>query len=95
MTQANKLNLLWVILRKHSASTSLVVSGWAGYISAHGNKPAQTTTIEYYPVINHPITDFKAVQECLRYSEEASKEVGQRYVITTFDLVVCMKAYPL
>jgi hypothetical protein len=43
----------------------------------------------------HPITDNTAVQECLHYSEEASKEVGQHYVITTFDLGACMKAYPL
>ena len=88
-------NLLWVTHRKHSASTGQEVSGWAGYISAAGNKPAQTTTIKYYPAINHPITDFKAVQECLRYLEEASKEIGQWYVITTLDLGVCMKAHPL
>ena len=31
----------------------------------------------------------------LRLSEEASKEVGQQYIITTFDLGVCMKAYLL
>ena len=35
------------------------------------------------------------MKECLRYAEEASKEVGQAYTITTFDLGVCMKALPL
>ena len=58
-------------------------------------EPLNKTVIDYYPVINHPITDYKAVQECLRVSEEASHEVGQQYVITTFDLGVCMKAFPL
>jgi hypothetical protein len=29
----------------------------------------------------------------LRLSEEATKEVGQKYIITSFDLGVCMKAY--
>ena len=31
----------------------------------------------------------------LRFAEEATREVGQEYTITTFDLGVCMKAYPL
>ena len=60
-----------------------------------GEAPRNTTVIDYYPVINHPITDNKAVQECLRVSEEASHEVGQKYIITTFDLGVCMRAFPL
>ena len=33
--------------------------------------------------------------ECLKYAEKATAEVGQQYVITTFDLEVYMKAYPL
>lgn len=37
----------------------------------------------------------RTVQECLHAAEEATKEVGQEYVVTTFDLGVCMKAYPL
>ena len=31
----------------------------------------------------------------MRYSEEATREIGQEYIITTFDLGVCMKAYPI
>ena len=31
----------------------------------------------------------------MRNPEEASNEIGQSIVITTFDLGVCMKAYPL
>ena len=46
-------------------------------------------------MIPFPVTDNKVVKECLRFSEEASLEVGQEYVITSFDLGVCMKAYPL
>ena len=60
-----------------------------------GVEPASLTTIDYYPVITHAITDYKTVQECLRYAEEATREVNQEYVVTTFDLGVCMKAYPL
>ena len=53
------------------------------------------TKIVYYPVIQKPITEYSTAQEFLQYSEEASKEVGQSIVITTFDLGVSMKAYPL
>ncbi|KAL8620245.1 hypothetical protein ACOMHN_061436 [Nucella lapillus] len=71
------------------------VPGWAGFISLIGEKPERKTTIGYYPVINHPITDYKTVQECLKQAEEATPEVGQNYVVTTFDLGACMKAFPL
>ena len=57
--------------------------------------PKSLTKIAYYPVIQKPITEYSTVQEVLRNSEEASNEVGQSIVITTFDLGVCMKAYPL
>ena len=53
------------------------------------------TTIDYYPVINHLITDYATVKECLMVSRVASQEVGQKYAITTFDLGVCMEAYPI
>ena len=52
-------------------------------------RPQNFTSIDYYPVINHPITQYKTVQECLRYAEYAMKEVRQQaYVITTYDLGV-------
>jgi len=62
------------------------VHGWAGFVSQTGEAPTKLTTIDYYPVINHPITDYKTVQKCLRVAQEATEEVGQSYVITTFDL---------
>ena len=57
--------------------------------------PVTKSTIDYYTPINHPITQYETVQELLQRSEEATKEVGQRYTINTFDLGVCMKALPL
>ena len=69
--------------------------GWAGFVSVTGDSPTSTTTTDYYPVINYPITDYKTVQQCLEYAESVSREVGQDDDITTFDLGVCMKAYPL
>jgi hypothetical protein len=29
------------------------------------------------------------------FPEQGAREVGQKYVVTTFDLGVCMKAYPI
>ena len=87
--------MLWVFVRQLSSNSSQKVPGWSGFISVTEAVPATTTTIDYYPVINCPITEYKTVQECLRYSEQATHEVGQDYVVTTFDLGVCMKAYPL
>ena len=93
---ANTQNILWVFCRWLSSSNSVQeVPGWSGFVSVTGDTPTSTTTIDYYPVINSPITDYKTVQQCLEYAEAASREVGQDYVITTFDLGVCMKAYPL
>lgn len=88
-------NMIWLLLRLHCATQEQTMSGWAGYVSSTGDVPHRLTTVDYFPVIPFPITDNKAVKECLRFSEEASLEVGQKYVITSFDLGVCMKAYPL
>ena len=69
------------------------IPGWTGFMPLTSIEPSSLTTIDYYPVITHPITDYKTVQECLNYAGEATKEAKQEYVITTFDLGVCMKAY--
>ena len=69
------------------------IPGRAGFISETGQVPKRLTTIGYYPIINHLTTDYSTVQECLRVSKNASREVGQKYAVTTFDLGLCMKAY--
>lgn len=84
-------NLLWVLLRKTLAK----IPGWSGYISLTGQPPDNLTKIGYYPGVHHPITEYSTIQQCLKMAEQATKEVGQQYVISTFDLGVCMKAYPL
>ena len=91
---SQKVPVLWVMLRFLSRKEQ-EVPNWGVFVSVTGQAPALLTTIDYYPPINHPIIDFKTVQDCLQYSEEATKEVGQQYVIISFDLGVCMKVYPL
>lgn len=88
-------DFFWVILRCDKTINEHCLPDWSGFVSATGNMPKRLTTIDYFPVINHPITEYNTVQECLRYAEEASKDVGQPFAITTFDLGVCMKAFPI
>ena len=90
------VSLAWLVARYMSCCThTQVLPGWAGFISLLREKSTNLTIIDYFPVINQPIADNKTVQECLRYSEDAAREVGQEYCITTFDLGVCLKAYPI
>ena len=60
-----------------------------------GDAPQKLTTIDYFPAIPHPITEYATVQETLKYTEEATKEVNQKNVITTYDWGFCMKAFPI
>ena len=86
-------NILWIIVHLHSVKTNCQqVPSWSAIISRTGDAPQKLTTIDYFPVIPHPITEYATVQETLNYAEEATKEVNQKYVITTYDLGVCMKA---
>ena len=50
-------NMLWIIAQFHSAkNNSQQVPGWSGFISKTGDVPRRLTTIDYFPVIPHPIT---------------------------------------
>ena len=94
LSQACTINRAWCIFRVCNADRQ-VVPGWGGFICETGTVPECLTTTDYYPVINHPITDYATVKEWLRVSRVASQEVGQKYAITTLDLGVCMEAYPI
>ena len=86
---------VWLFARNISSHGQQPVPGLGGFISITGNAPPKKTSISYYCSINEPITEYSAVAELLRLSAEATAEVGQKYVISTFDLGVCMKALPL
>ena len=86
---------LWCIWCLHSSTVSQHIPGWAGLISGTDQVRKRLTTIDYYPIINSLTTDYSTVQECLRVSKNASREVGQKYAVTTLDLGLCMEAYPI
>ena len=39
------------------------------------------SAIDYFTPINQPFTEFSVMKELLRWSEEATKEVGQAYLL--------------
>ena len=68
---------------------------YSGFMSMVNDPPKSLTKIVYYSVIQRLITEYSTVKEVLQYSKGASNEVRKSIVITTFDLGVCMKAFPL
>ena len=86
----------WILARilgggEHEQS----VPGFSGFTSATGIKPERKSTIEYFVPIDHPFTSYATIRELLKRSELATNKVGQKYVLSTFDLGGCMKALPL
>jgi len=78
-----------------SSGEKQLVPGFGGFISATIAKPSRKSTIDYFTPINQPFTEYSVIKELLKRSEDATKEVGQEYVLSTFDLGGCMKALPL
>jgi len=88
--------LIWLIARIiGSSGVKQIVPGFGGFVSATGVLPNRKSTIDYLTLIHEPFTEYSVIKELLRRSENATREVGQEYVITTFDLGGCMKAIPL
>lgn len=90
----------WLICRMVGSGGKQPVPALGGFISATGDVPKRKSIIDYFTPIHQPITEYSTVQELLKRTEEATVEVaggegGQKYVINTFDLGVCMKALPL
>ncbi|XP_032227542.1 uncharacterized protein LOC116611051 [Nematostella vectensis] len=72
-----------------------VVPGFGGFVSVTGVKPPRKSTIEYFTPIHQPFTKYAVIVEILKRSEDATQEVGQTYVLNTFDLGGCIKALPV
>ena len=87
---------IWSLARVvGSSGETQVVPGFGGFVSASGVKPMRKSTIDYFTPIHEPFTEYSVIKELLKRSEEATMEVGQDYVLNTFDLGGCMKALPL
>ena len=91
LLQCTKRNILWVFSRVKECK----IPGWAGFISLIGYPPQKIMKKGYYPVVHHPITEYKTLRECVRLAETTTDGLGQKNTITTFDLDVCMRTFPL
>ena len=78
----------------NSKETQLV-HGFGGFISATGKKPSRKSTIDYINPIDQPFTEYSVMRELLKHSEDATLEVGEKYVLSTFEFGGCMKALAL
>ena len=73
-----------------------LMPGFGCFTSATGVPPHRKSIVDYFTPIHQPITDNSVVYELLiKRSELATAEVGQKWVMNTFDLGVCMKALPI
>ena len=89
---------MWLFAHIFGSSFIQFISGFGGSVSACGVTPEWKSTIDYFPPpppINQLFTDFSVLVELLRKWEEATKEVGQEYVLDTFDLDGVMKVMPI
>jgi hypothetical protein len=88
--------IMWMLIRMvGSRDQKQLVAGFGGFVSSTGLKPLRRSTIDYFTPINQPFTEYCVIKELLKISDDATKEVGQKYVLSTFDLGGCMKALPL
>ena len=91
LSDGQKVHVLWLVCR-YLEREDQKVPDWAGFVSITGEMLQNKTTIDYMPVINHPVTELSTVQELLRLSEVATNVIDQRYTICTSDLAIVMKA---
>lgn len=76
--ESQKLNILWILLGSLIIAQMHLIPSWSGFLSSTARAPQNFTTIDYYPLINQPITEYKTVQECFRVAEEATKEIRKK-----------------
>ena len=93
--QALYVYITWMMCRKVSSTTKHAVPAFSGFVSATGDAPKKRTMIAYNPMINKSITEYKVVRELLARCVNATRDVGQKYIIITFDLGVVRKAMPI
>ena len=72
----------------------------AGYIIETVARSSGDLQIEKHhaarlPTCNVATKSLRVCHPCLRVLKNASREVGQKYAVTTFDLGLCMKAYSI
>ena len=96
--ESKESDFAWTMARLYK-SDEQSVPGRAGWLSLTGKSEyvgaCAQSTVDYMVPIHRPITDNATVQQILRLSQQATKDVDQEVTIITFDLAVVMKAYSI
>ena len=96
--ESKESDFAWTMARLYK-SDEQSVPGWAGWLSLTGKSEyvgaCAQSTVDYMVPIHRSITDNATVQQILRLSKQATKEMEQKITIITFDLAVVMKAYSI
>jgi len=56
---------VWLLCRKVCSSGKQTVPALGGFLSATGKPPNRKSTIDYYPSINEPITEYNTIKQLL------------------------------
>ena len=79
--------ILWhVTLMLGIGAQNKNVFAFGGFVSATGKDFPRKSTIDYFTPINQPFTDCATQRSSLGNQKKLPKEVGQNYVLNTFDM---------
>ena len=74
---AAEKDIVWLFMRKDMSSAGQNVPGWGGFVSVTGSRPIQLTTIDYYPVINRPITGYSKFRSAYVSQKKQREKLGK------------------
>ena len=72
---------IWLFACFVTGSGIQTVPALGGFISATGTAPLRKSTLDYFTPMHQPMTESSVVRELLKRSEEATAEVGQKWVV--------------
>ena len=91
---ADKILLLWKLMRRISSATSQTISSFVGWvILTLGKIDSKKTVITFLPPIRQPITEYSTVLECIKQSQELAMASNLTYAHITVDAGAAMKFY--
>ncbi|CAH3022120.1 unnamed protein product [Porites evermanni] len=90
---------LWFLCRsgvlRHTAQVVPPGARWVWLTETSKNSSVQQSAVDHMAPVFAPVTENAIVQQILKLSRQASREVHPQYMVVTFDLAVAKKAYSL
>ena len=86
---------MWLLSRIGINENCQSIPGWNGWLSKMSDCNKHSSIVDYMEPLSQHIPQNSTVQEVLKLSQKASREVGQQFTFVTFDLAVAKMAYSL